>query len=65
MDVHAARGAGTITHYEVQSRIDSPYGKFALMELKIETGRTHHSVHMASLGHPVRATTFMAHRAKF
>jgi 23S rRNA pseudouridine1911/1915/1917 synthase len=38
----------------VQRKIDSPYGKFALVELKIETGRTHQiRVHMSSLGHPV------------
>jgi 23S rRNA pseudouridine1911/1915/1917 synthase len=38
----------------VQKKIDSPYGKFALVELKIETGRTHQiRVHLSSLGHPV------------
>ena len=35
-------------------KVDAPYGKFALVELKIETGRTHQiRVHMSSLGHPV------------
>jgi 23S rRNA pseudouridine1911/1915/1917 synthase len=43
-----------VTHYVVQRRIDAPYGKFALVELKIETGRTHQiRVHMSSIGHPV------------
>jgi 23S rRNA pseudouridine1911/1915/1917 synthase len=38
----------------VLKKIDSPYGKFALVEVKIETGRTHQiRVHMSSLGHPV------------
>jgi 23S rRNA pseudouridine1911/1915/1917 synthase len=47
-------GREAVTHYAVQRKIDSPYGKFALLELKIETGRTHQiRVHMSSLGHPV------------
>src|ERR1700675_3080433 len=47
-------GRDAVTHYAVQRKIDAPYGKFALVELKIETGRTHQiRVHMASLGHPV------------
>ncbi|MFI5111014.1 MAG: RluA family pseudouridine synthase [Terriglobales bacterium] len=47
-------GREAVTHYLVKRKIDSPYGKFALVELKIETGRTHQiRVHMSSLGHPV------------
>jgi 23S rRNA pseudouridine1911/1915/1917 synthase len=47
-------GRAAVTHYSVVRKIDSPYGKFALAELKIETGRTHQiRVHMSSLGHPV------------
>ena len=47
-------GREAVTHYLVKQKIDSPYGKFALVELKIETGRTHQiRVHMSSLGHPV------------
>ncbi len=47
-------GREAVTHYTVRRKIDSPYGKFALVELKIETGRTHQiRVHMSSLGHPV------------
>jgi 23S rRNA pseudouridine1911/1915/1917 synthase len=47
-------GRDAVTHYAVRRKIDAPYGKFALVELKIETGRTHQiRVHMSSLGHPV------------
>ncbi len=47
-------GRDAVTHYVVQRKIDAPYGKFALVELKIETGRTHQiRVHMSSVGHPV------------
>lgn len=47
-------GRDAVTHYKIVRKIDSPYGKFALVEVKIETGRTHQiRVHMSSLGHPV------------
>ncbi len=47
-------GRAAVTHYLVKRKIDSPYGKFALVELRIETGRTHQiRVHMSSLGNPV------------
>ena len=47
-------GREAVTHYAVHRKVDSPYGKFALVEVKIETGRTHQiRVHMSSLGHPV------------
>jgi len=58
MTTRGAGGRGALTHYEVRERIESPYGKFALLDVRIETGRTHQiRVHMASLGHPVVGDT--------
>jgi len=54
MTTRRSGGREAITHYEVQQRIDSAFGKFTLLKVKIETGRTHQiRVHLASIGHPV------------
>jgi 23S rRNA pseudouridine1911/1915/1917 synthase len=59
MTTKRAGGRTAVSHWKVLERIGTderpgPYGKFTLVQVHIETGRTHQiRVHMQAIGHPV------------
>jgi 23S rRNA pseudouridine1911/1915/1917 synthase len=54
MTTRRADGRSAVSHIHVLERLVTPYGPYTLVEVKIETGRTHQiRVHLQSLGHPV------------
>lgn len=58
-------GRHAVTHWQVTKQMEGAHGKFSLLEVKIETGRTHQiRVHLSSLGHPIAGDTLYGAPAK-